>query len=244
MRGGKTPWVWWIVAAALLAVVIFGSSRVTRNRQEMPADKVAIGSDRVYYSEGATAQNAQALGYALRGTGYFHDAGSSVLLLKHGAITEVSFAVDDGAWDHPATIAAFEEIGRRVAPAIGGFPIQVQLADSGWAVHRSLWVGKVLAGSHDVVYYFGSATEGQAIHLALSLTDAGYFNGPGNIVAFWKDGETAIGFVAADGVWNRPEAVAGFEQLVRKIAGSVGGLPVSLRLLDAGMQTHKEVTVQ
>ena len=244
MRGSKISWGSWILAAALLVLAIFGGSRISRSRQEMPASKVAIGSDQVYYSRGAAEQNAQALGYALRGTGYFHDAGSSVLLSKRGAITEVTFAVDEGAWDHPTTIAAFEEIGRRVAAVIGGFPIQVELADSQWAVHRSLWVGKVLTGSHDVVYYFGSATEGEAFHIALSLTDAGYFGGPGATVAIWKDGTAAIGFVVGDGVWDRPDAVASFVQLLRKISRPAGWSLIHLRLLDAEMQTRKEVTVE
>ena len=228
----------------ILFIAAGGAFEMTRQTQS-PASKITIGAnDQVYYERAATPQNARALGLALQGTGYFRGAGNSVLLSKHGAVTEVAFAVDDGAWSHPATIAAFEEIGRRVAAAIGGFPIQVQLADSRWSVHRSVAVGKVLSGSNDAVYYFGAATEEEAVAVALALTDAGYLGRDAATVAIWKEDGAALGFVVGDGVADRPEAISGFVQLTRRIAPSVGGLPIRLRLLDAGMQSRKELLVE
>jgi hypothetical protein len=59
-----------------------------------------------------------------------------------------------------------------------------------------------------------------------------------------KGGGTTIGFVVGDSVWDRPDAVAGFENLTRKIAESVGRLPIQLRLLNAQMEVKKEVVVR
>ena len=55
---------------------------------------------------------------------------------------------------------------------------------------------------------------------------------------------TAISFLVNDGVWDRPDAVAGFERLVRKVAPSVGGLPVQLRLVDGTMAPRKTLAVK
>jgi hypothetical protein len=59
-----------------------------------------------------------------------------------------------------------------------------------------------------------------------------------------KGDGTAISFVLDDGAWERPEAVAGFEKLVRQAAASAGGLPIKLRLLDPKMEIRKEWTVR
>jgi hypothetical protein len=66
----------------------------------------------------------------------------------------------------------------------------------------------------------------------------------GASVVLSKDGGTAISFVVGDGVWDRPAAVAGFEQLTRRVAASAGGLPVKLALLDSKMETKKEVALR
>jgi len=63
-------------------------------------------------------------------------------------------------------------------------------------------------------------------------------------VVLSKDGGTAISFVVGDGVWERPDAVAGFERLTRRVAASAGGLPVKLMLLNSKMETEKEVALR
>src|SRR5580658_6504367 len=88
-----------------------------------PTPKVIIGSkDEVYYYHAATEQDAQALGQALVRLGFLNDRGTTVLLSKGTAGTVASFVVSEGGWDHPATVYSFEEIGRRIAPVVGGFP--------------------------------------------------------------------------------------------------------------------------
>jgi hypothetical protein len=53
-----------------------------------------------------------------------------------------------------------------------------------------------------------------------------------------------MGFVVADGAWLRLSNVVDFQLLVRKVASSVGGLPISLRLLNSDKEVKREVPVQ
>lgn len=230
-----------LLATALVALV------VNLGPQRRSVDKVIIGKDDVVYYDSPliARQDALALGNALQTIGFFAGRAARVRLgATHRGTKVVSFAVLQGAWNHPLTISTFEEIGRRVAPAIGGFPIQVELADSDWIARKSLVVGKIASGG-DNIYYFGSATEGDAQALAAALRQAGYLAGNAATVTVSK-GPTGIvlGFVVRPGVWERPEVVAGFETLARRVAPSVGGPPLELRLLDPNMEPKKEVAIR
>jgi len=206
---------------------------------------VTIGTkDQVFYRPPVAKQEAEALGHALQNTGFFRNQGTSVLLARSGGSAVVSFVLNDGGWDHPTTIASFEEIGRRVAGSIGGFPIQVHLVDTTWRIQKSLAVGRVFAGKDDVIYYFGLASEADASALGQALRDAGYLADLGVSVVISKDETTTLGFVVGQGVWDRAEAVAGFERLARQVASSVGGLPLDVRLLSAEMESKKEVPIR
>jgi hypothetical protein len=220
---------------------------VTHPSKRAPTPKVIVGTkDEVYYYHAATQEDAQVLGQALVRIGFLNDRGTTVLLSKGTAGTIVSFVVNDGGWDHPVTVYTFEEIGRRIAPAIGGFPIKVRLIDSERAVRKELTVGRVAVGARDEVYYFGSGTEiaPEAAALGHALQTASFFADRGASVVLSKGDGTAISFVLDEGAWQRPDALAGFEQLVRRIAPSVGGLPVKLRLLSPSMEPKKEWIVR
>jgi hypothetical protein len=237
---------WFAFGLSILLIATIVASRISVSRRpHATASKVMIGTrDEVYYYRPVTMEQATTLGHALENTGFFADQGMSVLLSRNKGVPVVSFVLRDGAWDRPGSAATFEEIGRHVATSIGGFPIQVHLVDAAWTVRKSLTVGKTAIGSKDAVYYFGSATEADAKALGQALRDAGYLQDLGVSVAVSKDDGTAIEFVVSDGVWDRPAAVAAFENLARKVAGSIGGLPVQLRLLNAQMETRKEAKVQ
>ena len=231
------------IGLLLLATIVTGAIELVQ-RPRTKLSRVAIGShDEVYYYHAATPEEARALGAALQKTGFLNDRGTTVLLSKGTDGTLVSFALNDGAWNHPDTIYSFEEIGRRVATSIGGFPIKVRLIDSHRLLHKELTVGKLAVGSRDGVYYFGSATQADATALAQALRAAGFLQDQGDAVVLSRNEVTAISFIVNDGVWDRPDAVAGFERLVRKVAPSVGGLPVQLRLLDGAMASRKTLAV-
>jgi hypothetical protein len=244
IRHTGSSWLAFGVGILLLATIVAGGIGVMR-KSKPSVPQVIIGTkDKVYYSRAATMRDATVLGRALQHTGFFTDRGTSVLLSKNKSVTVVSFVLNEGAWDHADAVAGFEEIGRRIATAMGGFPIQVHLVDAAWTVRKSLAVGKAIIGARDEIYYLGSATEGDARSLGQALRNAGYLEDLGASVVVSKGHGTALGFVVGGGVWERPEAVAGFERLARKVAASIGGLPIQVRLLNAEMETKKEVTAQ
>jgi len=226
--------------AAALVLVIFGAVFIIFSAQGF-GSKIMIGSkDEVYYSGAATKQDALGLGQALKEIGYFKDNGVSVQLSKGKAGTVVSFVVQERAWDRPEMISGFEEVGREIAPSIGGFPIRVRLIDSAHETRKEVGVGKMLVGTKDELYYFGSATESDATALAKALKSAGLLVDKGISVFLSSDGHgKAITFVVADGAWENPAQTAKFEVLIREVAPAIGGLPIQLRLANTQMETKK-----
>jgi hypothetical protein len=233
----------YVIGILLLASIVAATLQLsTRPRTQL--NRVAVGrKDEIYFLHSATRQDAQALGRALQGVGFLNNRGTTVLLSKGTDGTLVSFVLSDGGWDHPDTVYSFEEIGRRIATAVGGFPIKVRLIDSHRVLHRELNVGKAAIGARDVIFYYGSATEAEARSLGQTLRGLGFLQDAGAAAVLAKDGTTDLCFVVANGVWDRADALAGFERLARAAAPSVGGLPVRLRLLSEAMEPQKTVTL-
>lgn len=228
-------------SAALFGVIFL---IVTQQLKAETGPSLHFGAnDEVYYAGAATRDEAQALGNALKESGYFHDKGADVSLAKKADGTSLSFIVKSGSWDDPAAVGAFEVIGQQVAPLIGGFPIQVKLMDRDRAVKAESTVGRAAFGV-DHVYYFGTATGDEAQKLGQALKVDHFFTGRGVDVflAKHKDG-TGLSFVVGDGVWNAPGIQSEFEEVVREVAPKVGGLPVRLRLLNTQLETKKDGVV-
>jgi hypothetical protein len=241
MSRGAPQWVGIGVGVALVGALAGGF--IWRHATFEP--RAPIGKhDGVYYYRRATKEDAVALGQALQKIGFFNDRGTNVLLWIGGGPTIVSFVVSDGAWDRPHVISNYTEIGRRVATAVGGFPIQVQLIDARRTIRKKMNVGKTIIGTMDLVYYFGDATDADARALGEALRSAGYLTDQGVAVAILKGEGTVISFVVQDGLWDNPAALATLDRLVRKIAPSAGGLPIKMRLLDRNMAIQQEVTVE
>lgn len=230
------------IGIALLAAML---SRGPRESGDLKSSKVTIGTqDEIYYSHAATEEDAKALGQALRIAGFFVDRGNTVFLAKGARGTLVSFVLKDGVWDRPGAVSEFGEIGRRVAASVGGLPINVLLVNSAGAVRKKLAVGKAIIGARDEIYYVGSATNADAQVLGQALKAAGFFRDTGLSVELTKGEGTAISFVVSANTWERPEVVAGFEHLSRRVAAAIGWLPIKLRLLNTEMVTEREALVQ
>jgi hypothetical protein len=229
------------IGLAVLLTIAAGEMWVRRTRDL----KVIVGTnDEIYYYRRATKEDAIALGQALRKIGFLNGRGTSVLLWQGSGRTVISFVLNDGAWNHPDAVFNFAEIGRRAAPAVGGFPIQVRLVDSARVVRKELTVGKATIGARDTVYYFGSATEADAKALGQALQAAGYLEDLGVTVMLLKGDGTAVSFVVQEGLWEQPETAAALEGLVRRVAPSIGGLPIELRVLDPRMETRRKLAIQ
>jgi hypothetical protein len=210
-----------------------------------PQNTVTIGTkDQVVYSGTATANDATALGNALKAAGYLQDRGVTVLLSKGAGGTVIGFVVADGAWNQAGTVASFEEIARGVASTVGGLPVQVQLLNSTQIVEKSATVGEADFGGGDAVIYEGTATQADAQALGQQLKTMGFFAGKGANVFLAKDGGTTITFVVSDGTWNNATMVTDFETIVRGVAPSVGGLPIDLRLDNTTLTVEKDEMVK
>jgi hypothetical protein len=134
-------------------------------------------------------------------------------------------------------------IGQQVAPLAGGYPIQLRLMDKERQVKAQSTVGRAAVGN-DHVYYFGTATEDEAQKLGQALKTNGFFQGKGVDVFLTKHNDRAmLSFVVSDGVWNDTATVGEFAGLARKVAPSVGGLPLRLRILNTTLETKKEQAV-
>jgi hypothetical protein len=91
-------------------------------------EQVTIGrQDHVAYRGDATAQDARRIGEALRAKGYFQDKGAYVYVRKGKDGAFLSFEVTKGTWDNPSYVAAFEELGRQMAPVVSAGPLKIEL---------------------------------------------------------------------------------------------------------------------
>ena len=57
-------------------------------------------------------------------------------------------------------------------------------------------------------------------------------------------GKKEIAMVVNAGTWDDAGSVLGLQAFIRSVADSVGGLPITLRLIDSKLNSMKEVPVQ
>ena len=223
----------------LLGVFALASSGPVRN-------KVMVGTkDEVFYTGLATEREARALGEALKTEGYFADRGTSVFLDQGKDGTTLAFGVSDGAWNDPELLAREEEVARAVAASLGGLPLRVKVVDAQQKVEMEGVVGRASVDGKDEVFYLGQASVAEATALDRELQDEGYLTGRGTSVVVSKDDAgTVLSFVVAEGFWNDTQRVETLEAMARKAAPLMGGLPLTLRLVNTALETRKEVAVE
>jgi len=102
-----------------------------------------------------------------------HCAESERALAIYRSFGDSGVIAAGGDWVGPDRVYAFEDLGRRIAPSVGGFPIKVRLTDAHGGVQREITVGRLTVGAKDELYYFGSATKADAEALAQALGHVG-----------------------------------------------------------------------
>ena len=92
---------------------------------------VDMGHDHhVYYSRGATRDDAQRFGEALETEGYFDGTTpADVLISGKAGAREISFFGGEGVWEDESYVEAVRAMAERIAPAIGGKPLTVRIVD-------------------------------------------------------------------------------------------------------------------
>lgn len=202
---------------------------------------IAIGKDGVSPSGTASAEEAKALGDALKSDGYFQDRGVYVMLYKGDGPTTVTFIVRDQNIPNPA---AYESILRDLAPSIGGLPIRLRIVNSDLEVKRQMIVRPALqVGQKDKLYYSDAATEAEARALAAALQTEGYFDDTGSVVLLYKGNEGAIVSFMLNS-FDNPNLEKLYTQLGRSIAPAIGWLPLKIRLITTEYETKKEFAIQ
>jgi len=232
-----------LLLGGVMLAAIFGAVFLVIYTQDHQPSVVIGTKDEVFYSGSATKEQAQALGNALKASGYFGDRGADVLLTKGKNGTKVQFIIKEGSWKQLATVEQFEIVGQQIATSVGGYPIKVDLLNKERDVQTDSNVGQVVVNEKDDVYYLGDATETEAKALSEALKSDGFFTGRGSDVFLSKHADgTMLSFVVSAGVWDKPESVKNFENVVREVAPAVGGSPVKLRLVNTSLETKKEET--
>jgi hypothetical protein len=115
-----------IVAVVCIAVTLL----IWFGHQSMMGTKYAVSEkESVNYSGSATAQDAQALGEALKKIGFFDNTkATDVLLHSDQTGTAVSFVVDHG-WDNEEILTAFKQIGDSLVQGLKATHLKVMLID-------------------------------------------------------------------------------------------------------------------
>src|SRR6202035_606734 len=100
---------------------------------------------------------------------------------------------------------------------------------------------KRLAVGNSEVLYSGSATQADAQALGKALTDAGYFGGSkATSVLLSKDGTgTTVQFVISEAAAQKEGILDGFTRITEAIAPSIGGKPITLKLVDPELKELK-----
>lgn len=100
---------------------------------------------------------------------------------------------------------------------------------------------RIVVGTKDEIFYSGTTTQSETQSLGKQLQVAGFFQDRGVSVKFSRDTNgTLLGFVVNDGVWNDTSMVTAFEDLARRLAPTIGGLPIKLQMMDAAGEVKKE----
>jgi hypothetical protein len=135
----------------------------------------------------------------------------------------------------------------RIAPQWLGFGVGAALLAAvvgGGIAIRSNREPKVAIGKNDEVYYYRRATKEDALALGKALQGTGFLNGRGTSVLLWMGGgPTVVSFVLDDGAWDHPHVVSNFTEIGRRIATSVGGFPIQVRLIDVQRNIRKRMNV-
>jgi hypothetical protein len=154
---GKTSTAVGIGFASLagMLVVIFGTIAVLEvagptSVLDRLNDSVTVAPHKtVFFEKGATAEDARILGQSLKAIGLFvSDNDMDIKLSGKSGHRAISFVIN-GDENDTRTIAAFNDVGRRIEKAtFPGESIEIRLCDDMWQVKRTLRFDAQSAGEN------------------------------------------------------------------------------------------------
>jgi hypothetical protein len=115
-----------------ISIVLLFAFALTLAGCSQYGEKLQFGSGEVYYTDGATQEEAQKLGDWLKETGFFadDDVTRSVQLRKEGDVYQVRFVVQPDKIDDQVILDAFQVFADVIGPdVLGGAPAEIHLTD-------------------------------------------------------------------------------------------------------------------
>lgn len=133
--GGKRASNWAVFGSIVCGLLFVGTILVTLlfAAPDLISPSIQVGQEqKVYYDERASKEDATKFGAALKEVGYFQGDQPGIATIKKSfsGYTTLSFPVADGVWNNKEDVEVYTEMGRQLAPAVGGPPITVELTDS------------------------------------------------------------------------------------------------------------------
>lgn len=100
-------------------------------------------------------------------------------------------------------------------------------------------------GNGNEIYYSRGATEDMARQVGASLQKQGFFSPQSEITVILAGtgSDKEISFVVKEGAWDEPSTVEALQTLAAQAAESIGGKPITLRLLDVNGKEKKRIAI-
>jgi hypothetical protein len=145
--GGKKATIWIATGlglalfAPILAVIVL-TSGISPSAIRDAETAVDMGQEQyVFYSRGATENDAQRFGEALQTEGYFDGTmPADVAISGKVGDRQISLFADATMWDDETYLYQVRAMTERIAPAIGGKPITVRILDENWNEKKRLQI--------------------------------------------------------------------------------------------------------
>jgi rhomboid protease GluP len=100
-------------------------------------------------------------------------------------------------------------------------------------------------GDKGSVIYAGSATKGDAQNLVQALDQIDDFKESGlDLILAKRNGQTDLSFMVNETAFSNADVAATIEHATRRVADSVGGLPITVHLVDGELHDRKSFVVQ
>lgn len=179
----------------------------------------------VYYTKGATKEQAQQLGDALVKLEFFSSGPASVQVARQDDLYLIRFVTIDSAWTDADMQKAFAEVGHSLAEEVfPGQKVRIELCDDSFETKVSLEpkapviaegesteFGNVTTFGQNSVYYKAGISPEEAQKAGQALVEMEYFSDGTADVQLLKDGETyVVRFVTGEQVWSDEEAKKDF----------------------------------
>ena len=243
------------------------------SRLTLTGPSVTVGNhDKVVYTDEATADVATRVGQAMLRSGLLPQSDGIVVFSQtaSGASISIPFHAESTLatgkqpgcgspapsakvpphplpWDDPAVLTSFRLAGPQIADAAGQRPFTIRMLNTKGDLEREIPIDWYLLtiGSQDRVAYSGHATAAEAAALGKALQSVGFFQDRGALVVLSRqEGPPDISFVLQDGAWNAPALQTGITAIGRRIAPAIGGLPITIHLLDTTFQPRTQITIR